>query len=404
MRRLTLIGSTAVGFVLGGVLMNSGAVRAQMATIDVASIAQEIGMGNLLSAIQGIMSTVNQGVTAINTALSATGPIASVLGDNTFGTVQQLLQEGFTQEANYAKASVGAQQQIADASNTAMARFQRDMRNAQIRDEQTPSPTACAAIDGGVSTQSAAVQAFGVAEVMAHIHDQRGEAATGMPSHFGQAQGVASMAAEHANFYCNADDAAAGLCTVSNIPDADQQMLSLFGSGTYASQAAVNTAKDYAINLIEPVAPAALRGDQLTSAAGQDAAVRRRSYNARMSLAQSYVDNAIGMQTPSVPLTALQMQYLQNMGLPAQTNGSWLQVLQIESERRISDVTWHANLQSMPPASVAREAANEAALTNYLLFQIFKMNLMHGTISAAQLAAETDRNFQPTVRMPTPTY
>ena len=138
-----------------------------------------------------------------------------------------------------------------------------------------------------------------------------------MPSHYGQAQGVASISQEHLSYYCDANDAAAGLCDAPAIsPDADQQFSSLFGSGTYADQNAVNTAKDYAINLIEPVAPAALRGDQLTSAAGQDAAVRRRSYNARMSLAQSFVDQEIGMQTPSVPLTTLQQQYLTNIGLP----------------------------------------------------------------------------------------
>ena len=65
---------------------------------------------------------------------------------------------------------------------------------------------------------------------------------------------------------------------------------SLFGAGTYPDQTSVVAAKDYAINLIEPVAPGALRGDQLASVAGQDAAMRRRSYNARMSLAQSFVD------------------------------------------------------------------------------------------------------------------
>jgi len=108
------------------------------------------------------------------------------------------------------------------------------------------------------------------------------------------------------------------------------------------------------------------------------------------------------MQTPSVPLTALQQQYLTNIGLPSQTNGSWLQVLQIESERRISDVTWAATLQSMPPASVEREIAVELALSNYLQFQIFKMGLQHTTISATQLAQAVERGFQSTVRMPTP--
>ena len=214
----------------------------------------------------------------------------------------------------------------------------------RYRDQQTASPTACVALDGGVSTQAAAVQAYQVAETVSRIHDVRGEAGPGMPSYYGQAQGVASMAQEHLANYCDQTDVAAGLCgAVSAMPDADQQFSAYFGAGTYASQTAVNAAKDYATNLIEPVAPAALRGDQLTSVAGQDAAVRRRSFNARMSLAQSVVDQLIGMQTPSVPLTPQQQQYLQNMGLPAQTNGSWLQALQIEAERRVSDVTWASN-------------------------------------------------------------
>jgi hypothetical protein len=153
------------------------------------------------------------------------------------------------------------------------------------------------------------------------------------------------------------------------------------------------------------VAPTPLRGDQLSSVAGQDAAVRRRSFNARMSLAQAFVDSTIGMQSPSVPLTAQQQQYLQNIGLPAQTNGSWLQALQIESERRISDVSWHTSLQAMTgPAAIEREIANELALNNYLLFQTFKLGLMHTTISAAHLAEDTERHFQPAVQMPVPSF
>ena len=402
MRKLGLASSTTLGIAIGGVAFNAVPVLADaLPVVDVAAIiqaaksfAQETGILDVLQAMQTVQNTINSGIADFNKAI----------GLNTYGDTNTLLRLGFSQTANYSKAQVGAQQQIADASNNAMARFQRDVRNAQIRDEQTPSPQACSSIDGGVSTQAAGVQAWGVGTVIAHVHDMRGEAVAGMPSHFGQAQAIASMAMEHNELYCNDDDNAAGVCPngVSATPNADQQMLSLFGSGTYASQAAVNTAKDYAVNLIQPIAPAALRGDQLASTAGQDAAVRRRSYNARMSLAQSFIDTTIGMQTPSVPLTPIQMRYLQDMGLPAQVNGSWLQVLQIEAERRISDITWNANLQTMPPASVARETASELALNNYLLFQTYKTNLMHTAIGAAQLAADTDRNFQPTVRMPTP--
>jgi hypothetical protein len=393
MKKLKLAGSTAIGIVIGAVVFNSLPAFADLPVIDPASILQETGILNVLNTINGIESDVSK----------YTNEIFGALGDNTYGTVQQLLQEGFTQNANYAKAQVGAQQQITDASNMAMARFHRDMRNAQIRDEQTVSPNACTALDGGVSTQAAAVQAYDVAWTIGQIHDQRGEASPGMPSYYGQAQGVASMANEHLSNYCDQNDVAAGLgCTLSMTPDADQQFASLFGSGTYTSQTAVNTAKDYAINLIEPVAPAALRGDQLASTQGQDAAVRRRSFNARMSLAQNYVDQIIGMNSPSVPLTTQQQQYLQDMGLPAQQTGSWFQALQIEAERRISDVNWAATLQGMPPATVNREIAIELALNNYLQFQLFKTALQTGTISATQLAQTAEHDFSPTVQMPTP--
>jgi hypothetical protein len=401
MKKSSLIVTTALGMVLGAVLFNAAGALADAPVIDVGAIAQEIksvaaetGILDVIQAMQTVQQAMSDTMKAVNTAL----------GTNTYGDTNTLLLQGFTQSANYSKAQIGAIQQIADASNTANARFARDMRNAQIRDEQTASPTHCVAIDGGVSTQSASVQAYGVAQTIAAIHDARGEAGPNMPSHFGQAQGVASMSAEHLGLYCNADDAAANLCTLSAIPDADQKASNFLGNGAYADQTGVNTAKDVAINLIQPVAPAALRGDQLASVGGQDAAVRRHSYNARMSLAQTFVDNAIGMQVPAIPLTATQTQYMQNLGLtvPASGNGSWLQVLQIEAERRVSDVGWHTALQNMPPAAVEREMALELALNNYLLFETYKMNLQQGTIGATQLAEDTDRNFLPTSKMSTP--
>ena len=177
MKRLTLIGTTALGFVLGAVIVNAGPSSAQEAVIDIKAIEQDIGIYNTLQTIGNTMTAIQNAMNDVNKAL----------GTGQFGDVQTLLQQGFTQNANYSKAQIGAQQQLTDASNTAMARFSRDMRNAQIRDEQTASPTHCAAIDGGVSTQSASVQAYAVGQTIAAIHDQRGEAGVGMPSHFGQA-------------------------------------------------------------------------------------------------------------------------------------------------------------------------------------------------------------------------
>ena len=394
MRRSSYLAVGAIAIVAGGVLFFAKPAYADLPVIDPASIAKEIEQINILG-------TINNG---LNSLLGSKGPLATLMGNNAYGTVQQLLQEGFTQEANYSKATVGAMENITDASNEAMAQYDLQLRDAQIRDEQTASPTACTALDNGVSVQAAAVQGYDVGFTLQQIHDVRDESGPGTPSYYGQAQGVASESQEHLTDYCDQNDVAAGLCNNYNIAtaDADQRFSSLFGSGTYANQTAVTTAKDYAINLIEPVAPAALRGDQLNSIAGQDAAVLRRSYNARMSLAQSVIDDIIGMQAPSVPLTSQQQAYLTELGLPQETTGSWLQVLQINAESRASDINWNAQLQNMPPAAVQREVALELALNNYLQFQIFQIDLKNAAINATNLAQTAQHDFQPAVQMPAP--
>jgi hypothetical protein len=395
MRKLTLFGATAVGMVIGAVFLHITPAYADLPVIDPASIAEEI---QTLAKESGILSVL-QAVQTIDNGIS------SAIGSTTFGSTNTLLQEGFTQEANYSKAQVGAQEQIADASNEAMGQYELQLRDAQIRDQQTVSPTQCAALDGGVSTQSAAHQAYQVAYSIAKIQDERDQGWPMMPSYYGQAQGAAAANAEHINGYCDANDQAAGFPCTSNATtaDIDQSFSTLFGGGTYATQQALTSAKDYATNLIEAVAPAPLRGSQLTSLAGQDAQVARRAYNARISAAQTYLDTIVGQQSQTVPLTAVQQAYLTNMGLTAQTQGSWLQVLQIESERRVSDETWAANLQSMPPASVEREIATELALNNYLQFQIYKTSLQRGTLEAAHLAEDTQHDYVPTSTLPTPT-
>ncbi|MCB8877429.1 hypothetical protein [Acidisoma silvae] len=395
MRKLSLYGATAVGIVIGAIAFHVTPAYADLPVIDPASIAEEI---QTLAKESGILSVL-QAVQSINQGIS------SAIGSTTFGSTNTLLQEGFTQNANYSKAQIGAQEQIADASNEAMGQYMLQLRDAQIRDQQTVSPTQCAALDGGVSTQSAAHQAYQVAYTIAKIQDERDQGWPTMPSYYGQAQGAAAANAEHINGYCDANDQAAGLPCAANTAtaDTDQSFSTLFAGGTYATQQALTAAKDYATNLIEAVAPAPLRGSQLTSLAGQDAQVARRAYNARISAAQTFLDNIVGEQSQTVPLTTVQQNYLTNMGLTAQTQGSWLQVLQIESERRVSDETWAANLQSMPPPSVEREIATELALNNYLQFQIYKTSLERGSLEAAHLAVDTQHDYVPTSTLPTPT-
>jgi hypothetical protein len=400
MNRKSLM-ATAAGIVLGGVMFNAIPALADLPVIDPASIAQQIQQ---LAKETGILDVLNAMNTVQNTISSTMNDINTAIGNTTYGDTNTLLREGFTQEANYAKGQVGAQQQITDASNMAMARFERDIRNSQIRDQQTPNVQNCTALDSGQVVTAASLQGWRTGQTIESVMDPRGEALPGTPAYYGAGQAMEAAGQVHLSRYCSATDAQAGLCTeaATAMQNADQRASSLFGTDNLNDQNGINAANDFGTNLIQPIVPAALRGDQLTSVSGQDAAAHRREYNARMSLARSVIDLAIGQQTPGVTLTAQQQQLLTSEGLPVPTSGSWLQALSLEATRRISDVTWAAGLQAMPPASVAREIATELALSNYLAMQNYRVTLMNATVAATQLSATEEANFRTATPMPSP--
>ncbi len=317
-------------------------------------------------------------------------------------SLSSLLTNGFSQNANYAKAQVGAQQQIADANNEVMSEQNLAFRDATMRDEQTPSPQQCVALDSGQTAEAASLQGWRTMTSIEQITDARGEAGPNTPAWYGAGQASAATGQLHMKRYCSQDEANAGLCTTSQLPNADQRASSLFGADNLGDVNGINAANDYGTTLIQPIPPAALRGDQLTSINGQDAAVRRRSYNARMSLARSIVSYAIGQQTPGIVLTQAQQQEMQSEGIPVPASGSWMQVISLEVNRRLASTAWQAGLQNMPPASVEREVATELALSNYIQFQNYKMALMQASLSATQIAQSEERNFQMATPMPSP--
>jgi len=376
---------TTAAVVLGGVLFNASPAWADLPTIDVvvAGVIQTMQRA-LDGAITGIGTKITGAVTQMETS------------------VNQMLRDGFTQSANYAKAQVGAQQQIADASNIANTQVKRAFRNAEIRDEHTANPQFCNAADNSQSPIVASIAAENVAGGIQNVADRRSEAVPGTPAYFGQAQAVQAINKLHYSRYCSETEAQAGLCTQGANTNADQHAANLFGSGTYGGQDGVNTANDFKTNLLQPIVPAALRADQMTSVSGQDALPRRRSYNARMSLAGSVISYAIAVQSPSVPLTAQQQQQQRAEGLPVDTNGSWLTAVSLEVNRRMSDAGWHASLQAMPPASVQREIAVQLALSNYLAMQNYRVGLYQASLSATRVAQAEEANLHEAVQMPSP--
>src|SRR5271166_2530937 len=134
----------------------------------------------LLSSASGVLFGA---LTSITNQLTATGPLGTLLGSAQYGSVTALLQQGFTQNANYAKAAVDAQSQIVDGALTSNARFQRDIRNASIRDEHTTSSLHCAALDSGQTVTVSGGQSWKVTQSIQDVADVRGEAGpTSLPS------------------------------------------------------------------------------------------------------------------------------------------------------------------------------------------------------------------------------
>ena len=93
---------------------------------------------------------------------------------------------------------------------------------------------------------------------------------------------------------------------------------------------------------------------------------------------------------------------MQNDGLTSTATGSWLQVLTLDAERRVSDINYAAQLQAMTPAAVNREIVLELGATNYLLTQLLRVGIMHASTAAAHLASDVEHDFAPTAPLPTP--
>lgn len=389
--RSNLLRTTAL-LVAGGVLLNAAPAWADLPTIDVF-------VGGLLTQLQ------NAATSAISKVESAVTNIGSTITNQVLHmetSVSDVLTRGFTQQSNYQKAAVGAQMQIADGQNAAMAQVMRDHRNAQIAVEHAPSPQQCVANQAGQTGVSASVASVAVSQSIGAITDRRGEAVAGQPAYYGQAQAVQAINQLHASRYCSQTEADANLCSVSALAGADQHSWNFLGGGSYADQDGINAANDFATNVVQPIVPAALRADQLTSVTGQDAWARRRSYNARMSLARGMMNYAIGIQAPVVTLNTDQKNQLANEGLPVTDQASWLRAVTLEVDRRFSALGWATGLQQMPPATVQREIATELALSNYLALQNFRVGLWQATLAATQVAQHEEINFQPVTPMPSP--
>ena len=198
MRNWMRSGLLVLGITASATILDAPPAYAQMPVTDAGSYTI---LGTVQAAITGAIQTMMNNVVSKITGLQT--------------SIQTVLTQGFTQEANYAKAQIGARQQIADASNMANAQFRRNIRNAQVRDQHILSPQACIALDSGQSMTAASVQAAKVSAAIAQVMDARAQARPGTPAWEGQAKAMEAVTQLHLARYCDEDEQTAGLCTAA---------------------------------------------------------------------------------------------------------------------------------------------------------------------------------------------
>lgn len=391
--RKSLFATAAVGVVAGGIVFNSPGARA------VLGVGDTVFDPTLYGLVEGGQKLLEQAITAMQKAI--TDKLTNV-GDLLNGTFTQAT----SQITRNIRAAVGAQEQIVDASNTAMAAYQRSVRNAQIVADHVVTPAACLALDGGQSVSVSGLQADKFSRVVSSITDARGEGGPNTPAWEGAGQAAMANMRQHLARYCSTADVQAGLCgAVSASENADQRADSFVGTPTYADQAAINAANDYVTTLLQPVPPAALRGDPRKSLAGLQEEEDRRNYNANMSLARKVATDILASRAPTVQLTQEQQQQARAEGRPGVQTASWFDALGLEITRRYGSQAWAVSLEGMPTAPVIlREVARQQALGNYLAWKTYQRLDQIAAVSAAQLAATATARFQQarTPTMPIP--
>ena len=163
MRKLSLLASTALGIALGAALFSA---RPAWADLPVFDLATDLLMRELNNLVTGAINQVETAVTGVGTTLT----------------------RATDQVTRNIRATVGAQEQIQDGSNTAMATYQRNMRNADIVANHVVTPAACLALDGGQSISVSGRQADTFSRNVGAITNPRGEAGPATPAWEGAGQ------------------------------------------------------------------------------------------------------------------------------------------------------------------------------------------------------------------------
>ncbi|MBV8456924.1 MAG: hypothetical protein JO122_09955 [Acetobacteraceae bacterium] len=390
-RSPALIATSAIaGMVFGAVMFNAEQAKAILGMGDIVS---DPGLYPLITGLQDAAVQAIQ-----NMATSVVNKVTDI--GNLFDVD---LQTATNEITNYIKGQTAAQQQIADASNQAMAQYQGQVRAVQATLDHMVSPTSCVALDGAQAAAAAEVRRGQIVQILASVTDPRGEGLNGTPAYYGGAQAAAANQQLHLARYCSDLDTEAGLpCSGSPLPDGDQRAVSLLGQGTYQDQQHIDAAHDYLMSLFQPNPPPPLRGAARASTAGMQQEQLRKGYNAAISASYGVGDWILASRAASVTLTADQQAEMRAEGLTPTATASWHDAMDLEAMRRYGGLAGATGLERMDTAPpLLREIARVQAFAAYIEWQRYKLEEHVALVQAAALARAANDAFTPTARVPT---
>ncbi len=310
--------------------------------------------------------------------------------------------QGITQISNYFKGLMAGIQRTTDASNTANARFQRDMRNAQIRDEHIATPAACEALDESMAAMVGVEQSWVMQHSLGLVTDPRGEGQPGNPAYVGQTNALSANRDFHAALYCSEAEAADGWCQLSDYPNADQRAWYMAGRYWFPQQPDIDAAMAYATTLTQPLPVRHVRATELRSHNGQEILAVRRWQNAVWSYARRVTNEVVARRVPTVALNDAQKAQMAAQGLTPGDRGSWHLVMQLAVERR-AGTAYQAALQRMPTGARMIEQANTAGLQLAVQWEIYKkledQNVLLAALASAKAEEGPGGRFQEAIRV-----
>ena len=293
--------------------------------------------------------------------------------------------------------AVQTQQQVANATNTTMADFHTSLAEQQILRNHVVSPATCAAVDAAqavtVGQQQAAVTQNGVQNEL----DRRGEGQPGTNAHEGLVQSLQATVNAHNQYYCSDLDVENRVCNTAQPAiwqDRDQQAGSLLSVPTYNPDTA-NAANAFLSNLVEPVVPAAVRGDAAHGVTGQAVIAQRQQYNSSLSLARYVITDILASHAPTITDVPPDLQRQRQLdGQPASDTASWWDATNL-SLRYHSTLTYQKALQRLGTAAAAeREAVQAINMGNNIAWASYNRLNQIGALLAASVSYQATERYR----------